>query len=231
MKKLALILTLVTLTSCSPSVSGGTYQSEDQAFGIRFVDEDDAVLYGDWGDETAVSYEIIGGENLKIETPLAPIIMDLEVNRGSITLGYQGEEIVLQKVPEITILSAAQRQTQRAQESEAKTYIGALNRAQQAHYLEFRQFTESMDELGLGIIASTDNYNYSIDASTSDVVISTAIPNIENLRGAVGAVFPVSGQESGTTRAIICQSTEPGATPQPPFLDGGEPTCADGTTN
>ena len=47
-------------------------------------------------------------------------------------------------------------------ESEAQTYIGSINRGQQAYFLESSDFADSLDKLGLGIQEETDNYKYEI---------------------------------------------------------------------
>ncbi|MGB7084463.1 MAG: type IV pilin-like G/H family protein, partial [Phormidesmis sp.] len=42
-------------------------------------------------------------------------------------------------------------QANKAKQSEAKTYVGSMNRAQQAYYLERGAFTGTITDLGLGI--------------------------------------------------------------------------------
>jgi type IV pilus assembly protein PilA len=67
-------------------------------------------------------------------------------------------------------------QANKAKQSEAKTYVGSMNRAQQAYYLENDTFaangvtagatvtsiTQAITALGLGIKQNTQYYNYSI---------------------------------------------------------------------
>ena len=53
-----------------------------------------------------------------------------------------------------TLLSRANK----ARQVEAKLYVGAMNRGQQAYYLENTVFTESVDELGVGIRQQSENY-------------------------------------------------------------------------
>lgn len=60
-------------------------------------------------------------------------------------------------------LPAFLNQANRARQSEAVTYVGSMNRAQQAFYLERSRFTEGIADLGLGIPTNTDNYIYDID--------------------------------------------------------------------
>ena len=63
-------------------------------------------------------------------------------------------------------LPAFLNQANRARQSEAVTYVGSMNRAQQAYYLERTGFTEAIAALGLGIPEDTQNYQY--EAVTSD---------------------------------------------------------------
>ena len=54
-------------------------------------------------------------------------------------------------------------QANKAKQSEAKTYAGSMNRAQQAYYLENSEFAPQPAELGLGIQTSTENYSYTVE--------------------------------------------------------------------
>ena len=57
-------------------------------------------------------------------------------------------------------------QANKARESEAKQYVGSMNRAQQASYLEKTSFSTDFGTLGLGIASNTTNYVYSMGAPT-----------------------------------------------------------------
>ena len=50
--------------------------------------------------------------------------------------------------------------------SEAKQYIGTMNRAQQAFYIENDKFADELSKLDIRIDSETENYSYSIDADT-----------------------------------------------------------------
>ena len=63
-------------------------------------------------------------------------------------------------------------QANKARQSEAKTYIGSMNRAQQAHYLENAEFVGAggdFEDLALGISTQTDNYEYFVAGATPRV--------------------------------------------------------------
>ncbi len=53
-------------------------------------------------------------------------------------------------------------QVNKAKQAEAKNYSGTVNRAEQAYYLEFQKFANSLDELQVGIKPVTDNYSYGL---------------------------------------------------------------------
>ena len=95
----------------------------------------------------------------------------------------------------------------KAKQAEAKNNMGAMNRAQQAYLLEYQEFTDSLQELGVGIKPQTEKYNYSIRA-TPLAVFHYATPRKKELRGYVGAVFlTVGNQQTGEllTGAIACE--------------------------
>ena len=51
-------------------------------------------------------------------------------------------------------------QAKKARQSEAKTYVGSLNRGQQAFYTENDAFSSTIDAMGVGIATQTSNYLY-----------------------------------------------------------------------
>ncbi|NEQ49505.1 MAG: prepilin-type N-terminal cleavage/methylation domain-containing protein [Leptolyngbya sp. SIO3F4] len=103
-------------------------------------------------------------------------------------------------------------QANKAKQSEAKTYIGSINRAQQAYYLENNEFAThaTFTQLGLGIDTKTTNYTYSIatDANNDSYAISVADPEGSALKAYAGAVRlgTVQGTGEATTLAILCEA-------------------------
>ncbi|MEB3314197.1 MAG: type IV pilin-like G/H family protein, partial [Cyanobacteriota bacterium] len=57
-------------------------------------------------------------------------------------------------------LPAFLNQANRARQSEAVTYVGSINRAQQAFRLEKTEFSRQVADLGLGIKVRTEYYDY-----------------------------------------------------------------------
>ena len=118
-------------------------------------------------------------------------------------------------------------QANKAKQSEAKTYVGSMNRAQQAYYMEKSNVfapAASFGELGLGIQTSTANYNYGIvgGGAGADVVTNQAIQGGANaakspLKGyvggvAVGTVGTAATGVEATTLSILCEQVKTPAT-------------------
>lgn len=118
----------------------------------------------------------------------------------------------------------------KAHESEAKTYVGSMNRAQQAVYMEDNRFSDDMEKLGLGIPAETEHYKYDISMTEDDMTVMTATPLERKLSSFTGAVFIVTegDEDYATTKAILCQSKKPSKqTPAIPTLSAaGDLACA-----
>jgi len=54
-------------------------------------------------------------------------------------------------------------QANKARQSEARTYVGSINRAQQAYFLEKQEFAPNIANAAVGIPGSTENYAYAIN--------------------------------------------------------------------
>jgi prepilin-type N-terminal cleavage/methylation domain-containing protein len=126
-------------------------------------------------------------------------------------------------------------QANKARESEAKQYVGSMNRAQQAYYLENQKFSTTFDDLGLGIQTQTTNYTYSIAVAAASGTIGTkaawnrGLPlNTEILRSYVGGVDVVQSGGAATTLAILCAKTTAGTAA---FGVGSTPATIDTNTN
>jgi len=119
----------------------------------------------------------------------------------------------------------------RADQYEAKHYIGSMNRAQQAYLLEEGNFTDNIGELGLGISTETTNYTYSSHASLLSA-INYSVSRQSDLKSYVGGVFLGSVEATGelTTLAILCETKDKGTNrPPAPIVEDGMLQCAPGT--
>ncbi|AOX01412.1 general secretion pathway protein GspH [Moorena producens PAL-8-15-08-1] len=142
-------------------------------------------------------------------------------------------------------------QANKAKQSEAKTYVGSMNRSQQAYYLENGNFVTEIDnfsELGLGVATDTKNYVYGLKpgggtkSSVSNYADpreqkdgSTAIDVESSLKSYQGAVAlgKIEKTSEATTLAVLCEARKAvgigGAkgVDADVSLDGENPTCGD----
>jgi type IV pilus assembly protein PilA len=115
-------------------------------------------------------------------------------------------------------------QANKAKQSEAKQYVGAIVRAQQAYYLEEGKFTSTFDELAKVVKASTTNYEYTMVEGTGALDSVTAFgkskPTSKSLKSYVGGVQVATvasgtgadAKKESTTFGGLCESTEVGDT-------------------
>ncbi|NEO68596.1 type IV pilin-like G/H family protein [Moorena sp. SIO3H5] len=114
-------------------------------------------------------------------------------------------------------------QANKAKQSEAKTYVGSMNRAQQAYYLENNEFvTENSQfgQLGLGIATATQNYIYGLEdgGTTPKSVNNYADPNngadapdndsaLKAYHG-VTSIGQITETSEATTLAVLCEAVK-----------------------
>ena len=117
-------------------------------------------------------------------------------------------------------------QAAKAKQSEAKSYVGSVNRAQQSYRIEKPVFATDVASLEIGIPTKTIDYNYAIANSTAKSADFTAIPNdTTSLRAYAGGVMVVAS--TGQSSAAACQTTSPsGAAPTINFVDPSGAACA-----
>ncbi|MEH2059457.1 MAG: type IV pilin-like G/H family protein [Nostoc sp.] len=102
-------------------------------------------------------------------------------------------------------------QANKAKQSEAKTYTGSMNRAQQAYYLENTAFSSQIGTLGLGIATQTVNYQYSavilsgssVVSNQAQVILATA--PLKSYLGIVEITTQAATSEA-TTVAALCEA-------------------------
>lgn len=114
-----------------------------------------------------------------------------------------------------SVVSDLEEKTKKARETEGKLNIAAMNRAQQANYLEFDKFATKIEDLGIDIKPETENYNYQIatQGNQRQSVMMTAKALRPELRSYTGAVFVVKTQDGNLAVATICETDEPSSTP------------------
>ncbi len=106
-------------------------------------------------------------------------------------------------------------QVNKAKQAEAKQNVGALNRAQQAFFLEGQVFASTVSGLGVGLKTLTVNYSYSINfnsAPTNSYGQQNAIaqkPALKSYYGSVGTAVGDPATSEALTLAIACESVGP----------------------
>jgi type IV pilus assembly protein PilA len=126
-------------------------------------------------------------------------------------------------------------QENKSKESEAKQYVGSINRTQKAIFSgEKSAFATSVDALGIGIKTETKNYKYSVHV-TKQAAFNYGVSKRADIRSYVGGVFliPVEGNAAKNeirTDAILCRADNPGTfSPLRPILQSGKLVCGYGT--
>lgn len=92
-------------------------------------------------------------------------------------------------------------QAAKARQSEGSTYVGTLNRSQQAFYVENARFAKDMTELKAGVPTDTDSFKYS---STGDTGQAT---NLADTKAAALKSFKGQVKLNTTTQqadAVLC---------------------------
>lgn len=128
-------------------------------------------------------------------------------------------EIPLEKVSENTSLPADTKvvkledmmkgQANKARQSEGKSYVGSMNRAQQAYLLENSKFATSIKELQLGIKSETDNYVYKIvPQSVPERVMNIAQAKREGINSYVGLVYITKVGNDNITISKLCETSQ-----------------------
>ena len=105
-------------------------------------------------------------------------------------------------------------QAKKARQSEAKTYVGSLNRGQQAFYTENDAFTSNVDSMGVGIATQTANYLYTAaTGGTTGVTLFAANTSasantgsgLKNYGGVVSLKTAGANSEV-TSQAFMCET-------------------------
>jgi hypothetical protein len=119
-----------------------------------------------------------------------------------------------------------------AYHSEAKTYMGTLNRGQQAFFLENEEFASSIDDLGIGISEETERYIYSV-SSEENRAIATAVAKKRGLKSYIGAVYVYDNGDYETTQSIVCESNRnmKRSPSTPTMASSGDLTCGSDSSN
>lgn len=182
-------------------------------------------------------------------TPAITILID---NDGKITaLNPSNEKEVIElgkitRVSDVAILpedanvqaNPFANQGNKARQSEAKTYVGAMNRGQQAHFLERNRWGKTIDEIGIGIKSESEDYRYTIKIVDSiktvntknyaGIAVNTAIAKKDGLKSYVGVVYLSNSGAAAelSSLGILCESQQPTTKESGlPEFDGKQVKC------
>jgi len=98
-------------------------------------------------------------------------------------------------------------QAAKARQSEGSTYVGSLNRAQQAFYVENGKFAADLATLNAGIKEKTDNFEYKT-VGTDTEATSTAEKQQASLKSFKGVV-KLENQQAKASLCITAKENEP----------------------
>ena len=129
-------------------------------------------------------------------------------------------------------------QANRAKQSEAETYIGTLNRTQQAYRLEEPRFSADLASLGAGLKFETNNFRYGNIGDYDNMVIGSAAATatsaadyddgakffaaaddataVKDYAGMAYILIESTGD--ATTTAVLCEEETNPATGLAPFI-------------
>lgn len=111
-------------------------------------------------------------------------------------------------------------QAAKGRQSEAKQYVGTLNRLQQSNFAENGSFAQSLVQLSNPVPSQTTNYQYGVSSATNTGTgavaynHSTPTTNAGAVKAYVGGVFLTSNigaNSEANTSAILCESVAPTA--------------------
>ncbi|MCC5899227.1 MAG: type IV pilin-like G/H family protein [Phormidium sp. BM_Day4_Bin.17] len=142
-----------------------------------------------------------------------------------------------ENVAEFERVSTSTELPARLVEANALDVVIDISRAQRTHYLEFREFADSMEPLNAEPVPlETDDYRIEInrDDGSGNQVRITATAKREDLRSFTSGVFMVPNERGLEVSLVgICRSDEPDLTapamPIPPETAEGTVTCAPGS--
>ena len=115
-------------------------------------------------------------------------------------------------------------QAAKSKQSEGKTTIGAVNRAQQAYRIEGSSFATDMAALKIGLPTQGTHYKYTITGATDKSSIEAIPGDVTALAAYKGTVIV----EAGLTKSYACQTTQPSGTAPAVTDDAANVTTACG---
>lgn len=110
-------------------------------------------------------------------------------------------------------LPAMLNQARRAREAEARTYLGAINRAQQTYRLENATFAANMADLRINVPTNSPHYTLGFEVASATLAETSATPTDPDGRAFTGCARADSASTLAATYSEIIpsnNSTPPG---------------------
>lgn len=109
------------------------------------------------------------------------------------------------------------RQTLKAQQAVAQSYIGSVNRAQQVYRLEFPVFSNNMANLSIDLPLDSEKYTFQFGITNSTLAEFKALPKNNDLNGITGCVVAnIAVGSLATTTTTVLEQDGGGAAPAVP---------------
>lgn len=214
----------------------GTSENQATELGYYSVESDARVNYlflSETNDETpnrvlSAIFDFPGQDQLRLENMMS----DTSPNfRPETPLEFSDEAVVYEKVSNVISdsleITSMDEQARLYRQIQGRNNIGAVNRAQQVFYLEQGQFSDSLQDLGIGLPLETDDYFYkTVSIEPNRIVTMAAQSKKSDLNSWIGIVYV---SDLGTSQ-ILCESNEPtmNLPPQAPFNPDRRVTCPEG---
>jgi len=149
----------------------------------------------------------------ELQAKLIQHVLKLRKNDKGFTLIELLVVIIIIGILSAIALPSFLNQANKARQSEAQTYVGTLNRGQQAYYLEENEFADELLDLELGIVEESETYTYEtgvnrVDAGVNSTVTNEAEPVADGatVKGYAGRVFIQQlADDTATTVAVLCE--------------------------
>jgi Type IV pilin-like G and H, putative len=90
-------------------------------------------------------------------------------------------------LPGVRISKSPFYRTNETRQSEAKVYVGTLNKGQQAYFEEKNYFSRTVEDLGIGIKTETENYSYKVVVVDNKRVQTIGVAKKDALKSYTGA--------------------------------------------